>query len=525
MRKKSIWLMGLLALVLVFSGCSKNNNGSAATSPAASGAASTAPVSSSASASAAETSAKVTDKTFTMLTDSNPSWPYSKDWPVWKWIEEKTGAKFDVQLPSGTLYDALNLTFASGTLPDLIFMPDRTQAMKYGQQGALANILDYKDKMPNFQKWMEQYPDVAKSFLAADGKMYMLPTEGFGETNRVVWMYREDIFKKNNLTPPKTYDELYDVAKKLKALYPDSYPIVFRNGMNAMINFASNFETNAAYYKNDAGDVKFGPSEDNYKTMVGYMNKFYKEKLIPADWLTLQTKQWQDLLSTSQSFITVDYIGRIDFFNAALRQENPEFTMAFMPPPAGLPGGKQQNPYTQIVENNLAIAASSKNIDDIVKVFDYYYSEEGRTLLSWGKEGETYTIENGQKKIKPDYADSSDLRKKTGLATNGTYTWIDYDAHLSLASKELKYAYEEARNYDSKFNPKPSFTDSEYETITIAGAAIDKYRDEQISKFILGSQSMGDWSKYIDGLGKLDLPKVTDLYKTALERTAQISLK
>ncbi|MFC5404391.1 extracellular solute-binding protein [Cohnella soli] len=521
MKNRKIIMAMLLAIVLLIAGCSKSNNNYNA-SPSASG---SQPASESPSATASATPAALTDKTFTMLTDSNPSWPFDKNWPVWKWIEEKTGAKFDVQLPSGTLYDALNLTFASGDLPDLIFMPDRTQALKYGQQGALANILDYKDKMPNFQQWMDKYPEVTKSFLAADGKMYMLPTQGFGETNRVVWMYRKDIFDKNGLTPPTTYDELYTVLKKLKELYPDSYPLAFRNGMNAMTNLTPNFETNPTYYKNDSGEVKFGPAEDNYKTMVGYLNKFYKEKLIPSDWLTLQTKQWQDLLSTSQAFITVDYIGRIDFFNAALRQENPDFTMAFMAPPAGLPGGKQQNPYTQVVENNLAISASSKNIDDIVKVFDFFYSEEGRTLLSWGKEGETYTVEGGQKKLNSTFTDSSDFRKKTGLATNGTYTWIDYDAHLSLASKELKFAYEEARKYDSKFNPKPSFTDKEYETISITGAAIDKYRDEQISKFILGSSSLNDWSKYIDELNKLGLPQVTELTKTALDRTEQISLK
>ncbi len=520
MKNRQIILATMLAFALLIAGCSKSNNNEG--SPSSSG---TQPASKSPSAAASETPAALTSKTFTMLTDSNPSWPFDKEWPVWKWIEEKTGAKFNVQLPSGTLYDALNLTFASGDLPDLIFMPDRTQALKYGQQGALVNILDYKAKMPNFQKWMEQYPDVTKSFLAADGKMYMLPTQGFGETNRVVWMYREDIFKKHGLTPPKTYDELYTILKELKKLYPDSYPLAFRNGMPAMTNLTPNFETSDTYYKNDDGDVIFGPAEDNYKTMVGYLNKFYYEKLIPSDWLTLQTKQWQDLLSTDQAFITVDFIGRIDFFNAAIRQENPEFTMAFMAPPAGLPGGKQQNPFKQVVENNLAISATSNNIDDIVKVFDFFYSEEGRTLLSWGKEGETYTVEGGQKKINPTYVDSSDFRKRTGLATNGTYTWIDYDAHLSLASKELKYAYQEAPKYDSKFNLKPSFTDKEYETISITGTAIDKYRDEQISKFILGAESLDDWSKYVDELNKLGLPQVTELTKSALDRTENISLK
>ena len=37
------------------------------------------------------------------------------------------------------------------------------------------------------------------------------------------------IFKKHNLKAPETYEELYNVCKQLKALYPDSYPFCTRS--------------------------------------------------------------------------------------------------------------------------------------------------------------------------------------------------------------------------------------------------------------------------------------------------------
>lgn len=469
-----------------------------------------------------------TKKTFSMMAESAATWPYSKDWLIWKLIGEKTGVTIDMQVPAGKSEDTINLNVASGNMPDITFMMNLTLANKYGQQGALANILDYKDQMPNFKKWMDKYPDIAKANIAADGKMYLFPNEGFGETNRIIWLYREDIFKKNNLTAPKTYDELYTVLKKLKELYPKSYPLTFRTGANSGIlnHLSPNFATNEGYYMDEASkEVKYGPIEDNYKTMVSYLSKFYKEGLIPPDWLTLETKQWQDQMSTDQAFITIDYIGRIDFFNKALRKDNPAYNLAFMAPPAGIPGGKQQNPYTQIVESGMTVSSKSKNVKDVMQFIDFFYSEEGKNIASWGKEGETYTLDAGKKKIKPDYIDVADLRKKTGLATNGTYTWIDYDAHLSMATPELQAAYVEARKYDGPYRPQPSYNEKEFELLSTVGTAIDKNRNESIAKFILGTTSMDDWAKYVDGAKKLGVQQIIDTYMAAKARASNVNLK
>lgn len=468
-------------------------------------------------------------KTFTMLTDSNPTFPYKKDWPIWKWIEEKTGVTLDVSLPSGKLADNLSLVVASNNMPDIMFMLDRkTQANKYGQQGALVNILDYVDLMPNFKQWMAKYPDMVQQAMAADGKMYMFPNEGFGETNRMIWMYREDVFRKNGLKPPTTYDELYEVAKKLKQLYPDSYPFSFRFGerLEIFTNLTANFGTGEdVYYDFDKKEWRYGPIEDNYKKLVEYLHTFYREGLIPPDWLAIQTKQWQDMMSTNKAFITVDYISRIDFFNTPLRKENPEFNLLFMAPPAGLAGGKQQNPYLHFLQSGMTVASTSKHIKDIMKYMDFFYTEEGRNLASWGKEGETYIVENGKKKIKPEFTDVTDLRAKTGLATNGTYTWIDYDAHLSMASPELQSAYQEARKYDAQMQPKPAFNEQETEVLSLTGEAIIKHREENIAKFITGSRPLSEWDKYVEEAKNLGVQKIIDVYKQAYDRVQNIKVK
>ncbi|MEK4979487.1 extracellular solute-binding protein [Bacillus sp. FSL K6-6540] len=463
------------------------------------------------------------EQTFTFLNYSNPSWPYDEQWVVWDYIKEKTGVTLDIQLPSGNLLeDAISLAIAGGEMPDLMWIQTKDAADKFGQQGALANILDYVDLMPNFKAWMEKYPTETQNFISADGKMYMTPNAGIGESNRRTWMYREDVFKKHGLGTPKTWDELYDVLKELKAEYPESYPLTFRNGLRYFYDFGAGFDVAAeveaqkasVMFDAESGEWKYAPVQEEYKTLLTYFNKFYKEGLIPKDFLTIDTKMWQDIVSTDRAFITLDYIGRIDFYNAALRQANSDFSMNFMAPPAGWEGGPQKNAYTQISEEGFMISSKSKKIEDIVKFIDFFYSEEGKQMASWGKEGETYA---GNAFIET-YADIADMRKKTGLSTDGTYTWFDFEAHISVSSPELKAAYEEAPKYDSDKKISVALTPEEQQILSTKGDSLNSHRDENFAKFIMGTRSFDEWNIFIDEQKKLGYEDILNIYKTAHDR-------
>lgn len=513
MKKRAAFILSAVTgLSLVLGACSSNNEG--ASSPAGSAA----PSSAEASASGAPR-----EQTFTFLNYSNPSWPYDENWKVWQYIKEKTGVTLDIQLPAGNLLeDALSLTIASGDLPDLMWTQEKRVADKFGQQGALVNILDYVDEMPNFKAWMEKYPTETQNVLSSDGKMYVFPNQGLGESNRRTWMYREDVFKKLNLTTPATWEELYETLKKLKAEYPDSYPLTFRNGLRYFYDFGAGFNVaapveaqKASIYRDGAtGEWKYAPIQSEYKDMLVYFNKFYNEGLIPKDFLTIDTKMWQDIVSTNRAFVTLDYMGRIDFYNTALRPDNPEFSMNFMPPPAGWEGGPQKNAFTATMEEGFMISSKSSKIKEIVKFIDFFYTEEGRELVSWGKEGETYDGEGFIEK----YADITDLRKKTGLSTDGAYTWFDFDAHISVSSPELQSAYEQAPQYDGEKQSLLSFTPEEQQILSTKGDSLNSHRDENFAKFIIGTRSFDEWDKFAEEQKKLGYEEILEIYKKADER-------
>lgn len=454
-----------------------------------------------------------------MLVGSQSNWTYSKDKPIWKAIRDKTNVDIQGQVPPGDNYnEALNLTIATGNMPDLMFMGSFVTANKYGQQGALANIMDYIDLMPNFKSWLGKYPELKERYTSAEGKMFMFPNEGFGQGERIGWLYREDVFKKHNLALPDSYDELYETLKKLKTLYPDSYPFVTRGAFGTISRMAPQFETyNDVYYDFDKKEWRYGPTEENYKKLVQFLNKLYKEGLMPPDWLTVKGKQFDDFIANNKAFVFLDYLV-MDYYNVPLRKDNPQFNMLFMPPPAGFAGAKRLNININTVDSGMTVSSTSKKIKEAMKYMDFFYSEAGRELSSWGIKGVTYEEANGTKKYLDSFKTMSDLREKPGLLNYGTYTWIDYNALLTLSGKETKEAYAVVGKYDSKLQPKPALTEKENEVLTTVGQSVSKHREENITKFIIGEKGMDQWDAYVNEAKKLGAEQVIKVYKEAYDR-------
>ncbi|MBP1988549.1 extracellular solute-binding protein [Paenibacillus eucommiae] len=505
LRKMMIFM--LVSLLVVLAGCSGKE---------------AAPQESS-KAETEEGTSKPAPVTLSMLVNAQANWSYSKDKPIWKAITEKTNVTINGQMPPGDNYnEALNLTIASGEMPDLMYMFDFAVANRYGQQGALVNILDYLDLMPNFQKWLEQYPEIKERYLSTEGEMFMFPNQGFGETERIIWLYREDIFRKNGLEIPESYEELYSVLKKLKQLYPDSYPFASRAGFNTLSRMAPQFDTsNGAYYDFDKDEWRYGPIEENYKKLVVFMNTLYKEGLIAPDWLSANNKKWEDSIANDKAFVFLDYMV-MDYYNSPLRKDNPEFNMLFMPPPAGFPGAPRQNLNQNVVDLGMTVASTSSKIKEAMKYMDFFYTEEGRELSSWGIKGVTYDVVDGKKKFLEQFKTLSDLREKPGLLNSGTYTWIDYDSSLSISAKETQDAYVEARKYDSKLQPKPAYTDKENDVINSVGLTIQKHLEESITKFILGDRNISEWDQYVNEMNKLGVDQILAINKEAYGRVQQL---
>lgn len=498
-------------LVAAVAACS-SGNGNEKASPSGS-----APASSSASESASAPANEPPTK-LTMMVQSHPAWPTNKDWLVYRELGALANVSLDVEGYQGNWWEAIPLVVASGDMPDLMWMSGPDIIHQYGSQGALVNLLDHMDKMPNLKTWIDSHQEITDALLSTDGKLYMNPAQGaYGDWDGL-WLYREDIFKKNDIALPKTYDELYDVLVKLKQLYPDSYPLYVPD-WSALNEIALSFgSSNGFYYNEEMGKWQYGPTEDNYKQALEFLVKAYKAKLIPVEFGSLDGNKRNELITTDKSFIVYGYIGHIDTYNNLARTTNPDFKIANFPPPggAGHPGyhGRQF-----LFQEGLTVTTTSKHQDAAFRFIDSLFTEQGKTIQSWGKEGITYEVVDGKNKYLPIVKDTATRAVSFGIRTAGVNAWFDNEANISLYNDETRASYIEAGKYIAPAAKTAVFTKEERDSISLKEQAIDKYVSENVSKFIIGQRPMSEWDAYVKSVNNLGLADVLGVYEQAYARS------
>ncbi|MDD4295794.1 MAG: extracellular solute-binding protein [Ruminiclostridium sp.] len=457
--------------------------------------------------------------TIEIMAPYHQSWPFQEDWYVLDMIKKNTNVivKMDAVDPTGFI-DKYNITMVSGELPDIIFDFTSEQGNQYGPDGAFVNILEHLDIMPNFKAWSEKENAHVLGFMSAEGALYGCPIYGIGNTNLRGWLYRKDIFDKNNLKAPKTQEEFYNVLKALKSAYPESYPLTYREGLTHFKMASTAWGTgNEQYYDWDQKVWKYGPIEDSFKEMVTFYNKLYNDELIPPDVLTITTQQWQQILSANNAFLTLDYVVRVDGYNVPMRKENAEVNWRYMEPlPFGSNGQKKLRFSAE--SNTILNVCNSDNQDATMKFLDWMYSEEGSALLSWGEDGVTYKVgENGRKWIGSNMTATS-LRQQYGLSTNGLYTLFDYSSHSATFSEELKEADAMALSFQDVQIPRVALTQAEKEFDMTTGTSIrDHYRAE-ISKFIIGERPLSEFDQYVQEIKDLGLDSYLEMVSAAFKR-------
>ena len=148
-----------------------------------------------------------------------------------KWNEnegKKLGVKLNYTVKEGDIQQATEMAFASNQGPDLF------SSCKVEKNRAAGNIISFED-IEGGKEWIaenyneEDYKNNSE-FMGDDGKIYTLPNSilTFG------LVYNKDMFKKYGIvdengepTPPETFDQVREYAKKMTNPAEQDYGIVF----------------------------------------------------------------------------------------------------------------------------------------------------------------------------------------------------------------------------------------------------------------------------------------------------------
>ena len=465
---------------------------------------------------------------------SHPTWPYKEDWKVWEYIKENIGATLDLTpVPNADAPTKWALMFAApDTLPDILTYDHKPSTDTHALSGAIISYDSQIEYMPNYKKWVDSldeeqyaaYIDVCKSF---DGEVYYSPVAGREKQESVrAWLYRQDIFEKHNLETPETFDELYEVSKKLKELYPDSYPLCIRDGLGTMGIMGPSWKDYWVpdyYYNFNTNEWSYGATEDTMLEAITFFKKMVAEGLTPSNFITIPTSEWQELVSTDRGFMMADYMTRIDNYNSVVRQSNPEFTItAMLPPVANAETGSahvaklNRDPAGRVICNS----RDARRIANAAKVLDWFYSDEAVEIVSWGKEGETFEVVDGKKQfIKNGSLETPKVLY--GFASSGAYTRIDPESIATGDSKEINEVRETVLGYALPYmNPTNylAFNNDEQKVLDEYTVAIQTYTEEMVTKMVLGQEPLSKFDEFKTNLVEMGVNDVIAVYDSAYAR-------
>ncbi|MBQ6845630.1 MAG: extracellular solute-binding protein [Oscillospiraceae bacterium] len=473
------------------------------------------------------------DAVLDIVVASHPSWPYSDDFKVWQYIRESICGTLNVTgVPIGDFSTKYSLMMASqDSFPDLIgFQAPSATFSAYCNQGANVALDDYLEYLPDYTKFWDSLPESEQWMREVkkerNGKVYYAPNYGMERSTNVrAWLYRKDIFEKHNLKTPETIDDLYKVSKKLKRLYPDSYPFCIRSGLNTLNGIGSSWKPNFrynVYYDFENGKFCYGATEDVMLEVITFFKKMVAEELIPTNFLNIPTTEWEELVTTNRGFIMPEYQVRIDYFNSLTRSNFPEFNLTAMKPPyaengLGVPMMNKTN--FDPIGYGVCNTGDETSIINSMRFINWFYTDEAAELLSWGKEGETYEIKNGERVF---ILSSEDATPQTlyGMRTIGSYLRVDPEVVDASSSKEQASVTDFIlENTYSELDPTLyiRFTEEEQKKISDLNTSISTFVQENISKFILGQRPLSEWKSFREELLELPVDELLAVYESAYE--------
>ncbi|CAH8711068.1 extracellular solute-binding protein [Paenibacillus thiaminolyticus] len=465
---------------------------------------------------------------------------------AYKELEKVTGVKVDFQHPpeGQQAKEQFNLMLTSDKLPDVIeyswtsYPGGPEKAIKDGKIIRLNELID--EHAPNLKKVLGEHPEWKKEIMTDEGSIYAFPFIRSHDRLKVFLgpTIRQDWLDKLNLEMPATIDEWYTVLKAFKENdmngngKADEIPLYLAKGdVDASTAFLGAFGINAGFYQ-EGGTVKYGPTAPRFKEFLTLMNTWYQEGLLDRDFATTDAKLLEAKITGGQIGAAVLYTGSgIGNYNTLMKDKDPNFHLVAAPYPVMNKGDKQIWGYKDFAYTGIgaAVTTSNKNPVETVKWLDYAYSEEGTLLFNFGKEGVSYTMENGKPVFKPEVMnDPSGLPLIQSMSQHNRATFsgpfmldIRFDEQYTTSPDQLKSKEIWAEPTLELKLPRTTPNSEESSRYASIMNDINTFKDEMYLKFIMGQEPLDNFDKYVKTIEGMGLQEAIQIQQNALERYNQ----
>ncbi len=456
---------------------------------------------------------------------------------------DETGIKLEYEIvPFSSYDDKKNILLATNNWPDIAYIKVEDVAT-YAPTGIFEPLLQYvnEETMPNFYRFWQQYPEMKKYLL--DGELYVFPViqreesaNGFGP------VIRADLLAKHNIQTPQTFDELLDVLAQLKKLYPNSIPWTGRKGTTQLLKTTSymlgaGYEQVGIYYDFDKGKYVFGPASQEFKAVLSYLNKAYSMGVLDPDFATTSSEQMESKLSSGRSFFFLDNSGFGQNYTKALRKlpGNEAATLQIIPIPENSFGQRRAVSYAKELPGRFyAVNASSKKVDEVIKIVDWLYGDVGSDISNYGKEGYSFEYDaNGEPQFLLPYVEQfrdatpssyyavySDLgitKLNFCLYACNTKTWFEIEKLLgnwdNVADEYWNIVNDDPAYHSPVINPSLSTEQSERTADILM--ELNTMLAQEYNKYIMGLEPIEKWDSVIVRCEQLGVRELEKIYNDA----------
>lgn len=472
------------------------------------------------------------DITFTMLYSDNSLYPYKKDWYILNKIKEKTGVSLDMTVVPDSDYETKrNVMLSTGELPDIITktIPTAEQCMS----GMLLPISDYVDQMPNYKAFLEKTgldKEMDKERLS-DGKYYFVPSSCQDvNTENQQWMVRKDILDKNNLKVPTTLEELYEVGKKLKEIYPDSTPIVNRYGSgNLMQALGRGFGTMAGWsidadsgvmYDEKADEWVFAPTTQNWKELMEYTNKLVSDGVLDQEFSTCDSNVYEQKVIGGDAFIVYDWMMNTKRYNMQGKVQNPDYSLILVDPLTG-PNGDYALSEKKAWASGWVFPSSVADEDyfnDLLAFIDWNYTDEAQMVNSYGDEADGFTKEEDGLLTYKD--DNINYCADYGVTNNSLDLRVHPDFLLSLLEKDDRDMFQKvnAAGIVPSYNPATPLQLEQIDEAKLYKSTLRDFVNSEMEKFIFGKRSIDDFDGFVQECNDQGAQTLVDMYNASWKK-------
>ncbi|MDR0406278.1 MAG: extracellular solute-binding protein [Clostridiales bacterium] len=391
---------------------------------------------------------------------------------------------------------------------------------------------------PNLRAYLEAHPAVTKDVSTDEGEVYSFPFVRENDYLNTYYgpMFRKDFLDRAGLDVPETVEEweaaLYafrDMGVEIPLM-----TMLDNNRLKMSSPFLGAYGVMGDFYVENA-KVKFGPYEEEpFSKFITLMTKWYKDGVLDPNFVDTDNNRATALgLSGKWGAAFSSAGGGFGAYIPAITKSNPaaQFVPAKYPVlnKGDRPKFGQKNFNANPGGGCAAITTQCDDIELAARLLDFAYTDAGYLLYNFGKAGESYDMIDGVPTYKEIITNQAVNGGKPISQMIAKYARASYFGPMIQSENYMKqYAALDAQKQgitlwsDTKQTeyalPYVTLTAAENNEYSGIMADVNTYRQEQVYKFITGTEPLDKLPEYFSTLKSMGLERAIEINQAAYER-------